>query len=292
MARSKKTSLAARRGPEVLLDIDSQVDNANDKPDIRRFAARAFLSSIRVTAPATLPPGRSTLLALPVEIRHMIYEHVFSTETVDVATSSRVITIYKWTQFMLWDPTGRRHNYHTNPSFEHKQLSILATCREMRQDALPLFWPKTILRFNNEIALERFVGISNNEDRDRDLAKQNGAVLLQAFKVECDVSSIRTGILSRLRNLKQIAQQLDQPVSVDFISFASQRGDPKTGPQLKAGEIWHVEMMAMASKAHSKQRMADTTVGDWMTTFKDDKRAAKHNESPNENSLLPSFLVY
>lgn len=237
-------------------------------------------------------PGRSTLLAFPVEIRHMIYEHVFSTGTVDVATGSRVITIYKWTQFMLWDPTGRRHNYHTNPSFEYKQLSILATCSEMRQDALPLFWPKTILRFDNEIALERFLGISNNEDRDKDLAKQNGAVLLQAFKVECDVSSIRTGILSRLRNLKQIAQQLDQPLSVDFISSASQRGDPKTGTQLKAGEIWHVEMMAMASKAHSKQRMADTTVGDWMTTFKDDKRAAKHNEPPNENSLLPSFLVY
>ncbi|THW09792.1 hypothetical protein D6D02_06110 [Aureobasidium pullulans] len=292
MARSKKTSLAARRGPEVLLDIHSEVDNANDKPDIRRLAAQAFLSSIRVTSPATLPPGRSTLLALPVEIRHMIYEHVFSTGTVDVATSSRVITIYKWTQFMLWDPTGRRHNYHANPSFEHKQLSILATCREMRQDALPLFWPKTILRFDNEIALERFLGISNNEDRDRDLAKQNGAILLQAFKVECDVTSIRTGILSRLKNLKQIAQQLDQPLRVDFISSASQRGDPKTGPQLKAGEIWHVEMMAMTSKAHSKQRMADTTVGDWMTTFKDDKRAAKHNEPPNENSLLPSFLVY
>ncbi|THW33408.1 hypothetical protein D6D22_09128 [Aureobasidium pullulans] len=260
MARRKKTSSAARRGPEVLLNIDSQVDNANDNPDNRRLAAQNFLSSIRVTAPATLPPGRSTLLALPVEIRHMIYEHVFSTGTVDVATSSRVITIYKWTQFMLWDPTGRRHNYYANPSFNHKQLSILTTCREMRQDALPLFWPKTILRFNNEIALERFVGISNNEDRDRDLAKQNGA--------------------------------LDQPLSVDFISSASQRGDPKTGPQLKAGEIWHVEMMAMASKAHSKQRMADTTVGDWMTTFKDDKRAAKHNEPPNENSLLPSFLVY
>ncbi|THW62230.1 hypothetical protein D6D19_09837 [Aureobasidium pullulans] len=292
MARSKNTSLAARRGPEVLLDIDSQVDNANDKPDIRRLAAQNFLSSIRVTVSAVLPPGRSSLLALPVEIRHMIYEHVFSTGTVDVATSSRVITIYKWTQFMLWDPTGRRHNYHANPSFEHKQLSILATCREMRQDALPLFWPKTILRFDYEIALERFLGISNNEDRDKDLAKQNGTVLLQASKVECDVSSIRTGILSRLKNLKQIAQQLDQPLSVDFISSASQMGDPKTGPQLKAGEIWHVEMMAMASKAHSKQRMADTTVGDWMTTFKEDKRAAKHNEPPNENSLLPSFLVY
>lgn len=237
-------------------------------------------------------PDRSTLLALPVEIRHMIYEHVFSTGTVDVATSSRVITIYKWTQFMLWDPTGRRHNYHANPSFNHKQLSILTTCREMRQDALPLFWPKTILRFNNEIALERFLGISNNEDRDRDLAKQNGAVLLQAFKVECDVTSIRTGILSRLKSLKQIAQQLDQPVSIAFISSASQRGDPKTGPQLKAGEIWHVEMMAMAGKAHAKQRMADTTIGDWMTTFRDDKRAAKHNEPPNVNSLLPSFLVY
>ncbi|THZ77726.1 hypothetical protein D6C85_01520 [Aureobasidium pullulans] len=164
----------------------------------------------------------------------------------------------------------------------------LTTLSEMRQDALPLFWPKTILRFNNEIALKRFLGISNNEDRDKDLAKQNGAVLLQAFKVECDVSSIRTGIFSRLKNLKQIAQQLDQPLSVDFISSASQRGDPKTGPQLKAGEIWHVEMMAMASKARSKQRMADTTVGDWMTTFKDDKRAAP----PNQNSLLPSFLVY
>lgn len=58
MARSKKTSLAARRGPEVLLDIDSQVDNANDKPDIRRLAAQVFLSSIRVTSPATLPPGK------------------------------------------------------------------------------------------------------------------------------------------------------------------------------------------------------------------------------------------
>ncbi|TIA02418.1 hypothetical protein D6C82_02822 [Aureobasidium pullulans] len=285
MARSKKTLLAARCGPEVLLDIDSQVDNANDKPDIRRLAAQAFLSSIRVTSPATLPPGRSTLLALPVEIRHMIYEHVFSTGTVDVATGSRVITIYKWTQFMLWDPTGRRHNYHTNPSFEHKQLSILATSSEMRQDALPLFWPKTILRFNNEIALERFLGISNNEDRDKDLVKQNGAVLLQTFKVECDYRHL-------LSSQKQIAQQLDQPLSVDFISSASQRGDPKTGTQLKTGEIWHVEMMAMASKAHSKQRMADTTVGDWMTTFKDDKRAAKHNEPPNENSLLPSFLVY
>ncbi|TIA05527.1 hypothetical protein D6C81_10497 [Aureobasidium pullulans] len=87
-------------------------------------------------------------------------------------------------------------------------------------------------------------------------------------------------------------EELVVVLSVDFISSAGQRGDPKTGTQLNAGEIWHVEMMAMASKAHSKQRMADTTVGDWMTTFKDDKRAAKHNEPPNENSLLPSFLVY
>lgn len=156
----------------------------------------------------------------------------------------------------------------------------------------PCFGQKTNLRFDNEVALEHFVGISNNEDRDRDLAKQNGAVLLQAFKVECDVSSIRTGIFARLKNLKQIAQQLDQPLSVDLISSTSQRGDPKTGPQLKAGEIWHVEMMAMASKAHAKQRMADTTVSDWFTTFQDDKRAAKHNEPSNKNNLLPSFLVY
>ena len=45
-------------------------------------------------------------------------------------------------------------------------------------------------------------------------------------------------------------------------------------------------MMAMVIKAHAKQQMADTTVGDWITTLKDDKRAAKHNEPSNKNSLL------
>lgn len=49
-------------------------------------------------------------------------------------------------------------------------------------------------------------------------------------------------------------------------------------------------MMAMVIKAHAKQKMADTTVGDWITTFKDDKRAAKHNEPSNKNSLLPDVI--
>lgn len=42
-------------------------------------------------------------------------------------------------------------------STDHKQHSILATCREMRHDALLLFWAKTILRFDNEVALKGFV---------------------------------------------------------------------------------------------------------------------------------------
>jgi hypothetical protein len=40
---------------------------------------------------------------------------------------------------------------------DHKQHSILATCCEMRDDALLLFWAKTILRFDNEVALKGFV---------------------------------------------------------------------------------------------------------------------------------------
>ncbi|THY20428.1 hypothetical protein D6D01_06751 [Aureobasidium pullulans] len=35
---------------------------------------------------------------------------------------------------------------------DHEQFSILATCREMRNNALLLFWAKTILRFDNEVA--------------------------------------------------------------------------------------------------------------------------------------------
>jgi len=49
-------------------------------------------------------------------------------------------------------------------------------------------------------------------------------------------------------------------------------------------------MMAMVIKAPAKQKIADTTVGDWITTFKDDKRAAKHNEPSNKNSLLPDVI--
>lgn len=40
---------------------------------------------------------------------------------------------------------------------DHKQHSILATCREMCHDALSLFLAKTILRFDNEVALKGFV---------------------------------------------------------------------------------------------------------------------------------------
>ncbi|THY49861.1 hypothetical protein D6C99_04990 [Aureobasidium pullulans] len=40
---------------------------------------------------------------------------------------------------------------------DHKQHSILATCREMRDDALLLLWATTILRFDNEVALKGFV---------------------------------------------------------------------------------------------------------------------------------------
>ncbi|THZ12426.1 hypothetical protein D6C89_10806 [Aureobasidium pullulans] len=39
---------------------------------------------------------------------------------------------------------------------DHKQHSILATCREMRDDALLLFWAKTILNSDNEVALKGF----------------------------------------------------------------------------------------------------------------------------------------
>ncbi|THV67237.1 hypothetical protein D6D28_07643 [Aureobasidium pullulans] len=42
-------------------------------------------------------------------------------------------------------------------STDHKQHSILATCREMRDDALLLLWATTILRFDNEVALKGFV---------------------------------------------------------------------------------------------------------------------------------------
>lgn len=40
---------------------------------------------------------------------------------------------------------------------DHKQHSILATCREMRDDALLLFWAMTILNSDNEVALQGFV---------------------------------------------------------------------------------------------------------------------------------------
>ncbi|THX99408.1 hypothetical protein D6D03_07201 [Aureobasidium pullulans] len=40
---------------------------------------------------------------------------------------------------------------------DHKQHSILVTCRGMRDDALLLLWATTILRFDNEVALKGFV---------------------------------------------------------------------------------------------------------------------------------------
>ncbi|THW99712.1 hypothetical protein D6D13_09970 [Aureobasidium pullulans] len=42
-------------------------------------------------------------------------------------------------------------------STDHKQHSILATCREMRDDALLLLWATTILRFDNKVAIKGFV---------------------------------------------------------------------------------------------------------------------------------------
>ncbi|KEQ85694.1 hypothetical protein M438DRAFT_333657 [Aureobasidium pullulans EXF-150] len=52
-------------------------------------------------------------------------------------------------------------------STDHKQHSILATCREMHDDALLLFWAKTILRFDNEVALKGFVAPPWNSNLPR-----------------------------------------------------------------------------------------------------------------------------
>ncbi|TIA32657.1 hypothetical protein D6C78_08087 [Aureobasidium pullulans] len=50
---------------------------------------------------------------------------------------------------------------------DHKQHSILATCREMRDDALLLFWAKTILNSDNEVALKGFVSPPRNPNLPR-----------------------------------------------------------------------------------------------------------------------------
>ncbi|THX62738.1 hypothetical protein D6D08_08413 [Aureobasidium pullulans] len=90
-------------------------------------------------------PRPSPLLDLPHELIKMIMIHVDDSSIIDIRSTCT----------LLKDETEYR--FRALYCTDHKQHSILATCREMRDDALLLFWAMTILNSDNEVALQGFV---------------------------------------------------------------------------------------------------------------------------------------
>ena len=108
-----------------------------------QLEARAKLLSPNEEQEAILRPF--PVLDLPHELIKMIMIHVDDSSIIDIRPTCT----------LLKDETEDR--VRALYLADHKQHSILATCREMRDDALLLFWAKTILNLDNEVALKGFV---------------------------------------------------------------------------------------------------------------------------------------